>query len=506
MNWKTWALLALALVLGFGAAYGVKAIFFDSRDNDAIALDPAQAGACERLLVANGDVLAGMELTAQNVRFVLMPEQDVPRDGIVSFNGVPGRIVTRDLKDGEPISLYDLEEPRAETASSAVFVPPGYVVVPIEICSVSKETGSMNYLKSTKLDKIVKPGDAIDISVAKEDRSRESTGLRRLVTETVAQEVAVFDVLDEKRFGSDGAERYSSISALLTAEQVETIRKAYGEGKLKLTLRNGYDEQTPMELFSQPGAALFSPAQNVDGSVWQTTRSNGTPTLNENFIIGGNIEPASNSHESSAAPMPTSGSSAFVEPESVVAINSGLFLGGEKAAEEGADATEREEEQSANVAHDVRELPNQNDPLLPPSQTELSDTDLTVPEPKNTPLWSRVSFDQPDDIAPPTSSSSETASDNSWIGERTFRFREQAPASSTLSDERYNLAPSQTQVADLTDPEEFAKPEAQSTSTSTAAKPNDNSKVNNVPKVNPIKKVSPFITTPAKAKTNRNAQ
>lgn len=485
MNWKTWALLALALVLGFGAAYGVKAIFFDDRSDSEIADDASRSGALERALVANGDVLSGMELTAQNVRFVLMPEQEVPRDGIVSFNGMSGRVVTRDLKDGEPISLYDLEEPREASATSSVFVPPGYVVVPIEICSVSKETGSLNYLKTTKLDKIVKPGDVVDISVAKEDRRNGAVGLRRLVTETLARDVSVFSVTDEKRFGSDGSGRYSCLSALLSTEQVELIRKAYGEGKLKLTLRNGTEEEAPMELFSTGDSAAVVPIRNNDGRPWQTPRSTVAPTMNENFIIGGVPETVPEPEkETEVEPEPT-----LVEPESVIAINNGFFLGGESESDASALIDPEASSEVDQIANDASSLVEED---------ELQRLDETPDAAHGTAQWSRVNFDNP--TPPALDSSTLPAINESWTGEPAFRDRSQdATARRSTNSERYNLATSQTQVADPTvvegDEHETTAPTSNPAGTAISG---GDSNPTDVPKVNAVKKVSPFITTPAK--------
>ena len=75
MNLKTWLLLLVALLTGGAAALGVKSIFFVESDEDAEQAAVA-IGTETQILVANVDIPAGTELTAQNVRLTLTPESD----------------------------------------------------------------------------------------------------------------------------------------------------------------------------------------------------------------------------------------------------------------------------------------------------------------------------------------------------------------------------------------------------------------------------------------------
>ena len=85
--------MLVALLVGLAASYVIKGIFFVDRD---VAQNPDETEFCvkEQLLVANGDLPAGTELSALNVRLALTPEEDIPRDGIFSFRGVAGRMET----------------------------------------------------------------------------------------------------------------------------------------------------------------------------------------------------------------------------------------------------------------------------------------------------------------------------------------------------------------------------------------------------------------------------
>lgn len=278
MNWKTWSLLLVALLAGLAAAYVIKGIFFVERD---VVQNANKTEFCvkEQLLVANGDLPAGTELSALNVRLALTPEEEIPRDGIFSFRGVAGRRIIRDVRDGEAITLYDLQELEQQTESTTAFVPPGCSIVPIEIVSATKENGNRNYLKTAKLNQMVKTGDAVDLLVIKDDSSRaDASVLPRLTTEILASNVSVLSVTDENRFGTEGLVRSSVITMLLRSEDLERVRKAYEEGKIRVELHRE-TEKTELE-----NASMFSNT-SLDADVVDEMKSNLTKNA-DSFVIG----------------------------------------------------------------------------------------------------------------------------------------------------------------------------------------------------------------------------
>lgn len=278
MNWKTWSILLVALLVGLAASYVIKGIFFVDRD---VAQNPDETEFCvkEQLLVANGDLPAGTELSALNVRLALTPEEDIPRDGIFSFRGVAGRRVARDVRDGEAITLYDLQELEQQTESSTAFVPPGCSIVPIEIVTATKENGNRNYLKTAKLNQMIKAGDAVDLLVIKDDSSSvDASALPRLTTEFLASNVSVLSVTDENRFGTEGLVRSSTITMLLRSEDLDKVRKAYEEGKIRVELHRE-TENTEIN-----GVPIFSNT-SVDSSAFDEVKSNLTSNA-DSFVIG----------------------------------------------------------------------------------------------------------------------------------------------------------------------------------------------------------------------------
>ena len=293
-------LLVVALTTGALASYAVKTTFFVDREAQTVAFDDENAPK-ERLLVANGELSAGTEINASNVRLVLTPEENAPRDGIFSFSDFVGRKLTRDYRDGEPISIYDVEETEENSELDSSFTPPGYTVVPFEIRAAVKANGSRNYLKTMKLDKLIKQGDLVDVVVVKDDFSREgATRRRRLSTTTIISGATVFSIEDAGRLGADGGERRSILSILLSADELELARKGSEEGRIRVVLSsndrnekgNGDTEVDYFDAFDQENSEFTIPDvedefdENPDSSDGVVPlRNETTPSLNERFIM-----------------------------------------------------------------------------------------------------------------------------------------------------------------------------------------------------------------------------
>ncbi len=279
MNLKTWLLLLVALLTGGAAALGVKSIFFVESDEDAEQAAVA-IGTETQILVANVDIPAGTELTAQNVRLTLTPESEIPREERpLTFSEAVGALTARDLKAGESITLFDVAVPEASASPEETYVKPGYTIVPIEIQSATKAGGGRDFLKTTKLDKMLKPGDLVDLAVVKEEKSVASSALgaaprRRLTTETIVEGVEVFSVSDASRFSQEtgAAERASTVCVQLSQEQLAAATKAAEQGRVKIIPRAEQADfeagatDAPLAFDGGLGGAAFEPPMNADFS------------------------------------------------------------------------------------------------------------------------------------------------------------------------------------------------------------------------------------------------
>jgi len=269
-------LLLVALLTGGAAALGVKSIFFV--EGEPTVEEVVGTGETTPILVANVDLPVGTELTAQNVRLTLATEKEIPREPTLSFSDAVGEITTRDLKAGEPISLFDVAVAEETATPETSYIKPGYSIVPVEIQTATKAGGGRDFLKSTKLEKILKPGDVVDLAVVKEDKSATAApGVahprRRLITETIVAGVEVFSVTDATRFSQEtgDAERASTVCVQLSEEQLTAATKAAEQGRVKLVLRNEQsalrvsDASAPLAVDANLGGA-FEPPMNADFS------------------------------------------------------------------------------------------------------------------------------------------------------------------------------------------------------------------------------------------------
>ncbi len=305
MNLKTWLLLLVALLAGGAAALGVKSIFFVESDEDVEEVAVA-VGTETQLLVANVDIPAGTELTARNVRLTLTPESEIPREERpLTFSEAVGALTARDLKAGEPISLFDVAAPEASASPEETYVKPGYTIVPIEIQTATKAGGGRDFLKTTKLDKMLKPGDLVDLAVVKEDKSVASSALgaaprRRLTTETIVEGVEVFSVLDASRFSQEtgAAERASTVCVQLSKEQLAATTKAAEQGRVKIIPRAEQADfeagatDAPLAFDGGLGGAAFEPPMNADFSFSGLTEEAIAPELETVVDAETSSEPA----------------------------------------------------------------------------------------------------------------------------------------------------------------------------------------------------------------------
>lgn len=468
-------MLIVALVAGFITAYAIKSLFFVENERQAND-NGAVSGLTEQLLVANGDLSAGTELNALNVRLTLTPEEKAPRDGIFSFNGVSGRKIARDLKDGEPVSLYDLEESEQEESAASGFVPPGCSIVPIVVNSATKENGNRNYLKTTKLNRMIKTGDVVDVLVVKETPSKSGpVALPRLATEVVAENVSVFNVSDESRFGTDGAVRVSTISALLTAEQLERVRAASEEGKIRVILHSADAESVvpPDVAASAPvdsGRAYYPPFEEPRKSL----PSSDVPSLvseNQPFVIALPSDAQTPADDSNKA----SGALESASPVGVVAPENGLI----------------NNDFMINLKDDRFDFGE---------NSSSSQEDERVSSPAK---WNVVDFNAPV-VAPEESSSLQDAL---WLGDLSFRSRQETddeerrpePYERAVSEDLTAEA-SELDVDDLTVGGPSLQDQCEDLASNNESVPEIAS---DVPSVAPVRKFSPFLTVTSKREGKR---
>ena len=372
MNWKTWLLLLVALLTGGAAALGVKSIFFV--ESEGVEEGAVAPGVKTQILVANVDLPAGSELNAQNVRLTLAAENNIPREERpLTFSEAVGALTARDLKAGEPISLFDVAASEETASPEETYVKPGYAIVPIEIQTATKAGGGRDFLKTTKLDKMLKPGDVVDLAVVKEDKSVAPTALgaaprRRLTTETIVEGVEVFSVADASRFSQEtgGAERASTVCVQLSKEQLAAAMKATEQGRVKIIPRVESTEfetglsDAPLALDGNFNGGAFEPPMNAEfsfsGLTEETTASQdvenkaaSASTVGENASV---LKTDASSDASAPFEIAVEDSEPVAEPETDAKKAAPFRLRNASVRSGGADDEEAEEGEEAEETSD----------------------------------------------------------------------------------------------------------------------------------------------------------
>ena len=238
MHYKSMGLLILALFCGIVCSMAVKQIFIaPSKSNQPLDATVPQV----QILIAKKDLVAGTELTPQNVRFAAYPENKAPKDAIMRYAGIEKRRVVRSVAKNEPISLFDLEIESEIKESDTLFVPPGHVVVPVRIEGVTSGIGFGDIYRFLKLEKLLLPGDKVVLSTVQEeaaaDGANKSGSPLKLVLKTLVDGADIYKITTETTPSAGGSlKKTSVISVLLNRENAEQVKNAAKDGKLRLTL------------------------------------------------------------------------------------------------------------------------------------------------------------------------------------------------------------------------------------------------------------------------------
>ncbi|MDO5552487.1 MAG: Flp pilus assembly protein CpaB [Planctomycetia bacterium] len=238
LPYKSLVVLFVALVAGVLASLIVKQAFVKPK----ATVDPVVQGRLAPVLVAKNAIATGDEITALNIRFDRIPEDEVPRDAITSFSDAVHRKAINNVADGSILSLYDLDVHEENSDREPGFIPPGYRVVPVSIETITSGVAYGDMSGFLPLEDILAPGDQVSLSVVTEDVEASSTANagRKLVTRPLLNEIGVYKVASEMRPNlKDGRpSRSSVISLLLSQADANKVERSVGEGRLRLSVLN----------------------------------------------------------------------------------------------------------------------------------------------------------------------------------------------------------------------------------------------------------------------------
>jgi pilus assembly protein CpaB len=222
MNLKNVWPLAVAVVLGLVAAVMVQRTVARSR---------VQTGtkSTATMVVVQGPIAAGHELTAEDLTVVSVPPGATPDGSFKELAELNGRVTKVEMVRGQPV-LETLLAPTGTPSGAAVLVPGGMRAITLAIDEFSGVAGMLS--RGCRVDLIsVIPG--------------ENTGAA--MSRTVVQNVQVLAVGNQANAQAAGdapkaPTAATSVTLLVTPEQAEAVQLVMHSGRPWLVLRGTSDK------------------------------------------------------------------------------------------------------------------------------------------------------------------------------------------------------------------------------------------------------------------------
>lgn len=222
MNWKTWAPLILAIVLGVVAA---KAAHDWVMKNKSAGVP---AGKFTKIVVAKSDTQPGKELTAEDLTITQMEATAAPANAMTTTEEVVGRVTEMFMVKGQPVVESALA-PKGAGSGLQALVPNGMRAITIEVNEFSAVAG------------LLTPGCRVDIVATLQG------GDNGQVAKTVVQNIKVTAVGQRTTVAGDVPpppnEMFRSVTLLAKLEDAEAIELACSTSRPRLVLRGGRDNE-----------------------------------------------------------------------------------------------------------------------------------------------------------------------------------------------------------------------------------------------------------------------
>ena len=216
----------LLFVLGGAAVFGLVAAVSVSR-----YLSNAQAFSrnMSEVVVAKVDIPLGTTILAEQLTKVQLPANAVPDGAFTDAQKVVGRVSVVGVAAREPVTDFKLA-PEGSAGGLSSVIPEGYRAMTVKVDDVIGVAG------------FLRPGAMCDVLTVIEQPG--DTGRRDFISKIVLQNVKVLasgQNIDKPKDQRE-AEQVKAVTLQVTPEQAEKLALASTEGKLRLVLRNGIDQ------------------------------------------------------------------------------------------------------------------------------------------------------------------------------------------------------------------------------------------------------------------------
>lgn len=237
-----------------------------------------KAEALRKVLAAAHDMPAGTRLKKSDLRFVSVPERDVPRTALFDEKTALDRVLLFPVNQNEPVSTTKLTVSGGAEGLAAT-IEQGKRAVSVQITDATSAGG------------LIQPRSHVDVLFTRPGAMNEA------VTTTVVEDVIVLSVGKLTEAGQTidpKAARPSSTAATLmvTPEQARKLELARNQGKISLALRNPLDKSTDPDngaitaealdpMFADSAMARRRAASRLpnvrDRTVWDQLTAGGDP-------------------------------------------------------------------------------------------------------------------------------------------------------------------------------------------------------------------------------------
>jgi len=226
MNWKTWAPLVLAIVLGMVAAKAARDIMIKNRGA------AANNAKFSKVVVTRGDVQPGAALTASDLTLAQVDSAHVPATSFDTIDKAVGRVSETLMVKGQTI-VEAMLAPVGSGSGLQALVPPGMRAVTIEVNEYSGLAG------------LISPGCRVDVIATLNDNHGNADSR---MAKTIVQNVKVTAVGQRTSSAGDPPsspnDMFKSVTILASLEDAEALELASAMGRPRLVLRGGRDNET----------------------------------------------------------------------------------------------------------------------------------------------------------------------------------------------------------------------------------------------------------------------
>lgn len=212
MNLKTWAPLAVALVLGLCAMIVAKNVL--SHNNTEAPLSGA------KVLVARNDLPAGAAITAADLQASNVAGAVPPSGTFADASELEGRVVTAPVSKGMPIIEPILAAKKTGSGLQAL-IPAGMRAITIDINEITGVAG--NLVPQCHVDVVS--------TITGEDHE--------MMTRTIVENIVVQSI--GTRAQAEAGAPVKSVTLIGKPKEAEAIELAAATGRVRLVLRSGGD-------------------------------------------------------------------------------------------------------------------------------------------------------------------------------------------------------------------------------------------------------------------------